>query len=99
MPTRLRTMWPALMFAANRKDKVIGRTIIDEDSIRTRNGFSHVGAPSGSKWAIVAEGDFVALEMININHIGSPKVRVNRRWLEDLNVYGNNPIRFNPTTT
>lgn len=86
------------MFAAKRKDKVIGRTIIDEDSISTRNGLSHVGAPSGSKWAIVADGDFVALEMISINHIGSPKVRVNRRCLDDLNVYGNNPIRFNLTT-
>jgi hypothetical protein len=42
-------MWPALMLAAKRKDRVSGRTRILVDSIRTRNGFSHVGAPSGNR--------------------------------------------------
>jgi len=49
MPTRLRTMWPALIFAANRNDRVNGRTIILVVSIRTRNGFNQSGAPSGRK--------------------------------------------------
>jgi hypothetical protein len=42
-------MCPALIFAASRNDKVIGRTIIEDDSISTRNGFNQSGAPSGSK--------------------------------------------------
>lgn len=42
-------MWPALMFAASRNDKVSGRTVILVVSIRTRNGFNQSGAPSGRK--------------------------------------------------
>lgn len=87
-------MCPALIFAANRNDRVTGRTIIDEDSINTRNGFNQSGAPSGRRWAIVAFGDFVNLEIIIIIHIGKPILRVNRRWEVILNVYGNNPIIF-----
>jgi hypothetical protein len=44
-------MCPAVMFAASRNDKVIGRTMILVVSIITRNGFSHSGAPSGKKCA------------------------------------------------
>jgi len=79
-------MWPALIFAASRKDRVIGRTIILDDSINTRNGFNQSGAPSGSKWAIVALIDFMVLDMINNIHIGSPILKVNRRCLVTLNV-------------
>lgn len=87
-------MWPALMFAARRNDRVIGRTIIDDDSISTKNGLSQSGAPSGSKWAIVFLGDFDALDKINISHMGSPILSVNSKWLVILNVYGNSPIIF-----
>lgn len=68
--------------------------MIEDDSISTKNGFSHVGAPSGNKWAIVILGDFVALDEINISHIGNPMLRVNSKWLVVLNVYGNNPIKL-----
>lgn len=88
-------MCPALMFAASRKDRVIGRTTIDEVSISTRNGFNQSGAPSGSKWAIVAFGDFVALDRISISHIGNPNLRVKIRCLVTLNVYGKSPMMFN----
>jgi len=52
MPIRLRTMWPALMFAARRNERVIGRTATLVVSINTRAGLSQSGAPSGRKWAI-----------------------------------------------
>lgn len=39
------------MFAANRNDRVIGRTVILVVSIIIRAGLSQVGAPSGRKWA------------------------------------------------
>lgn len=87
-------MCPALMLAASRKDSVIGRTIIDEDSIKVKNGLSQSGAPSGSKCAIVIFGDFLALDTISISHIGIPKLSVNRRCLVILKVYGNKPIIF-----
>jgi len=45
-------MCPALMFAARRKERVIGRTVILVVSINTKNGFNQSGAPSGRKWAI-----------------------------------------------
>jgi len=48
-PTRLRTIWPALMLAASRNERVKGRTIILVVSISTRNGFNQSGAPSGRK--------------------------------------------------
>lgn len=86
------TMCPALIFAASRNESVIGRTIILDDSISTRNGFSQLGAPSGRKCAIVALGIFVTLERISINHMGNPILSVNKRCLVILNVYGNNPI-------
>lgn len=45
-------MCPALIFAASRKDKVIGRTKILMVSIRMRAGESHLGAPDGSRLAL-----------------------------------------------
>lgn len=38
---RDRTTWPAVMLAASRNERVMGRTIILVVSIRTRKGFSH----------------------------------------------------------
>lgn len=86
MPTSPSTMCPALMFAANRNDRVIGRTRILVDSISTRNGFSHSGAPSGSRCAVVALMFQVRLDMINASQRGRPKDSVKIRWLEVLNL-------------
>lgn len=51
VPTRPITTWPALRLAVSRKQRVIGRTSILKVSTRIRNGFSHAGAPAGSKFA------------------------------------------------
>lgn len=87
-------MWPALILAANRKDKVIGRTVTLVVSINTRNGFSQSGAPSGRKWAIDFIIDLVNLDMIIDNHKGKPKIRVKIRCLEVLKKYGMSPHKF-----
>lgn len=79
-------MWPALMFAASRKESVIGRTMILDDSMSTKNGFNQSGAPSGRRCAIVALRDFSALDIIKSIHIGNPILRVNSKWLVTLNV-------------
>jgi len=49
---RVITMWPALMFAASRKERVIGRTENLDVSTMTKNGFNQGGAPPGRSMAI-----------------------------------------------
>lgn len=88
------TMWPALIFAARRKDKVIGRTEILEDSMRTRNGFSQEGAPPGSRAAINLIGEERREEMIRLSQRVRPNEKVKTRWLDELKVYGINPVKL-----
>jgi len=85
-PTNLRTMWPALILAARRNDRVAGRTIILVVSIKTRNGLSQSGAPSGRKWATDALGDLEKDDIIILIHRGRPSVKVKIRCLEVLNM-------------
>ena len=80
------TIWPAVMFAARRNLKVIGRTIILVVSIITRNGFNHVGALSGKRWPIIFLGECVNLLNINISHIGKLSDNVLIMWLEVLKI-------------
>lgn len=82
------------MFAASRNDSVIGWTNTLIVSVSTKNGFSHVGAPSGRKWAIVFLGCFVSLDKIINIHIGSPIDRVMIKCLVFLSEYGVIPRRF-----
>jgi len=82
------------MFAARRNDKVAGRTKILDVSIRTRNGLSQSGAPSGRKCAIDALGALENVDRIILNHKGNPNVSVKIRCLEVLNIYGIRPIRL-----
>ena len=73
------------MFAANRKDRVIGRTSVLTVSIRIKNGFNHEGAPPGSKEAKVVEVLNFTLDTIRLNHNGRPKDNVKNRWEDELN--------------
>lgn len=92
-------MWPAVMFAASRNDRVIGWTNTLIVSVSTRNGFSHVGAPSGRKCAIVFLGCFVNLDRIISIHIGRPIDKVIIRCLVFLREYGVIPRRFDRIIT
>jgi hypothetical protein len=87
-------MCPAVIFAASRKDSVIGRTMILVVSISTKNGFSHSGAPSGKKCATDFLGECANDEMIIDNHIGSPIDRVIIRCLDEDSEYGIIPIKL-----
>src|ERR1700761_9827693 len=84
-PRRPRTMCPALIFAASRNDRVRGRTVILVVSIKTRNGFSQSGAPSGRKCAMNIFGYFVNLDRIIDIHSGSPIANVKIKCLDVLN--------------
>jgi hypothetical protein len=48
---RVRTTWPAVIFAAKRKLKVRGRRLMLVASTRLRKGFNHLGAPLGRREA------------------------------------------------
>jgi hypothetical protein len=87
-------MCPALILAANRNERVRGRTVILVVSINTRNGFNQSGAPSGRKWATDALNDLVNLDNTILNHTGSPIVRVKIKCLEVLNIYGISPNKL-----
>lgn len=87
-------MCPALMLAASRKDRVIGRTRVLTVSIKIRNGLSQAGAPPGRRDARVVEGLKHLLEIINLSQRGSPKDSVKIKWEEELKTYGITPIKL-----
>lgn len=88
------TIWPALMFAARRNERVAGRTVILEDSMDTRKGFNQSGAPPGRMEAKNLVGLLLNDDNINASQEGSPREAVKIRCLETLKVYGISPIRF-----
>jgi len=46
----LNNKWPAIIFAHKRTDKVIGRIILDTNSIKTMKFIKTKGVPIGTKW-------------------------------------------------
>jgi len=82
------------MLAANRNERVIGRTVMLVDSISTRNGFNQSGAPSGRKCAIDFIIDLKNLDIIIDSHKGKPKISVKIRCLDVLKKYGISPRRL-----
>lgn len=79
MAINMITICPALILAAKRKDRVIGRTEILEDSIRTRNGFNHEGAPPGKSMAINFMGDDIIDDRMRLSHRVRPNENVKIR--------------------
>lgn len=69
-------MWPALMLAASRKDRVTGRKMILVVSISTKKGFNHEGAPPGSNEAAAVEGEYDLPDRIRDSHKGTPNENV-----------------------
>jgi hypothetical protein len=79
-------MWPAVRLAANRKERVIGRTLILSVSIITKNGFNQSGAPPGRSPATNDDGACIAPEIIRESHRGRPRIKVIIRCLDILKV-------------
>lgn len=84
-PIRPRIIWPAVIFAASRKESVIGRTRILSVSTKTKKGFNQSGAPPGKSPAVKEVGAYNALEMIRESQSDSPSGIVIIRCLEKLN--------------
>lgn len=70
------------MLAASRKDKVIGRTRILNDSTRTKKGLSQSGAPPGRIPAVNVDGEFEKDDIMRASQIGRASLRVKYKWLE-----------------
>lgn len=70
MPIKVRTMCPALIFAARRKDRVIGRTRMLTVSIRMRGTESQAGVLVGRSCAIVFFGALTIADISSMSHRG-----------------------------
>lgn len=56
VPSRTRTIWPALIFAASRNERVKGRESVLVVSTNARKGLNHPGVPRGTRLAMSAVG-------------------------------------------
>ena len=93
-PTRPRIMCPAVMLAASRNARVIGRTRSLTVSISTRKGFNHPGAPLGRRPAVNDLGEYRSPEISSDNQRQRARGRVMARCLEKPKAYGTKPIKF-----
>jgi len=91
---RVRSRWPAIMLAANRTDNVIGRIKDLTTSIRTINGKSRFGVPTGTKCANIALGCFHHLVIMCPSHRGKANETEKTRCLEDGKQKGRRPKKL-----
>ena len=85
---------PALMLAASRNERVIGRSRILMDSTKAKNGFNQSGAPPGRIPAMNLVGDQMIDEIIRLSHRGIANDIVINRCLVFLKTYGKRPRMF-----
>lgn len=85
---------PAIILAASRTAKVIGRIKELIISIHTMNGTNATGVPSGTKWAIAAEKFFTNLYLIMPAHSIILNGKVNLICLVLVNTNGQSPIKL-----
>ena len=83
-------MCPVLMFAVNRKDRVIGRTKILSVSTFKRNLFNHPGAPLGISLAMKDDKLLVIEEIIKVSHRHEATGKARTMWEDELKIYGIN---------
>lgn len=82
LPRRVKSKWPAIMFAANRTAKVPGRITFLMVSISTINGMRTKGVPWGTKWANICCVWFSHPNTINVIQRGKDKDKVITMWLD-----------------
>lgn len=77
-----------------RTPRAIGRISRLIVSIIIRGGISGIGVPSGSRWASEMVGWFRSPIRTVASHIGMANPRFIDNCVVGVNVYGNNPSRF-----
>ena len=85
---------PAIILAANRTARVIGRIRDLIISMQTINGTKTIGVPSGTRWAITEEKFLTRLKPIIPDHSITLKGKVNLICLVLVKTKGHNPIKF-----
>ena len=93
-PSKVKSKWPAIIFAANRTAKVPGRITFLMVSISTINGIRTKGVPWGTKWANICWVWFSHPNTINVIHRGSDNDKVITICLDLVNTYGRRPKKL-----
>jgi len=73
-------IWPAVILAANRIERVMGRIICLISSINTINWDKGKGVPIGTRWVINWFEFWNSLNKIMLNQIGKTIRRVKSKW-------------------
>jgi len=84
-PNKANKRWPAIILAANRTAKVMGRIIDLTVSIITITGIKGAGVPRGTKWAIILLNCRTIDQTIDPNQIGNERANVKTKCLEEVN--------------
>jgi hypothetical protein len=91
---KLSNKWPAVILAARRTLKVIGRINILKDSTKTINLINNNGVPVGTKW-VMFFFKFLITPCNKIeNHKDNLKDKDNNNWEVQTNVYLINPCKL-----
>lgn len=90
-PSNVSRRWPAIIFAANRTDSVIGRIMFLTSSIKTIKGIKTGGVPKGTRCAKKFNILFTSLKIIKPSHRGRAKASVTAKWLEAVKVKDKRP--------
>lgn len=90
-PRRVSRRCPAIMFAANRTESVIGRIMFLTISIITIKGINTGGVPLGTKWAKKFVILLIILYRINLTQRGKAKERVIAKCLVAVKVNDKRP--------
>jgi hypothetical protein len=87
----VRRRCPAIILAASRTDKVIGRIILLIISINTIKGINGAGVPIGTRCARKSVMLLIILNIMKLTQKGRAKDKVMARWLVDVKVNENKP--------
>lgn len=94
LPNKVNRRCPAIILADKRTANVPGRIIFLIVSIITIKGINKEGVPWGTRWANICLVLLNHPKIINLNHIGKAKLKVNVIWLVLVKMYGKRPRKL-----
>jgi len=93
-PNKVINKCPAIILAVSRTANVPGRIIFLIVSIQTIKGIKIPGVPWGIRWQNIWFVLLIHPYIINDNHKGKLRVRVNVKCLDLVKMYGNKPRKL-----
>lgn len=91
LPSKVSNKWPAIILAARRTDRVIGRIMFLIISIITMKGIKGAGVPIGTRWARNSVMLLIILNIINLIQKGRASESVIAKCLVEVKVNENKP--------